>query len=76
MKTWRIPVSWLVCAVIEVQANSLSEALDIATDEEGKIPLPDNPEYVDGSWEVYMDDIDALRSVYNNNQSDEKIKEE
>lgn len=72
MKKWRIPVSWVSAAVIEVQAKSLEEAVEIAADPEGKIPLPSDSEYVDASWEVSMDDIDTLRSVYNNNQSDEE----
>lgn len=72
MKTWRIPVSWVASALIDVQANSLSEAMHIAEDSEGKLPLPNDSEYVDGSWEVSMEDIETLRSVYNNNQSDEE----
>lgn len=72
MKTWRIPVSWTVCAVAEVQADSLAEALRIVNDDDGGVPFPDDCEYVDGSWEVYMDDMDTLRSVYNNHQNDEK----
>ena len=72
MKTWRIPVSWISAAIIEVQAKSLEEAVEIAADHEGKIPLPSDSEYVDASWEVPIEDIEMLRSVYNNNQSDEE----
>lgn len=72
MKTWRIPVSWVVCAVAEVQANSLAEALCIVNDDDGGVPFPEDSEYVDGSWEVPVDDMETLRSVYNNDQSDEE----
>lgn len=52
MKTWRIPVGWEVYATIHVEAETLEEAIEIAKDDEGKIPLPTYNHYVDGSWQV------------------------
>lgn len=49
MKTWKIPVCWEVCSVINVSANTLSEAMQIARDENNEIPCPVFPDYVDGS---------------------------
>lgn len=47
---WKMPVTWEMCACIEVEADTLDEAMKIAEDPDGKIPLPTNGSYVDGSW--------------------------
>ena len=72
MKTWRIPVVWQEMAVINIDANTLAEAVEIAKDDEGVIPLPTNSQFLDGSWEVDCDSIAILRETYNDNQEDEK----
>ena len=71
MKQWEIPVVWTMMGTIKVEAETLSEAIEIARDERGEIPIPDNGEFLDGSWEVDCDDIDYLREWYNDNQQDE-----
>ncbi len=71
MKTWKIPVTWEVCAFVEVEAKTLVEAMQIARDEEGKIPLPTEPEYVDGSWNLSETNEDYVREWYNDNQEDD-----
>lgn len=43
-----VPVYWTVCGTVEVEASSKAEAYSAAYD----APLPDNGEYVDGSFEV------------------------
>lgn len=72
VKSWKVPVSWQCCAVITVEASSLAEAIEIAKDEAGVIPLPDDWEYVDGSWELSHGegDEDYVRQCYNDNQTD------
>ena len=77
MKTWKIPVVWQEMGVIKVEANTLAEAIEIARDDDGVIPIPDNGSFLDGSWEVDCDDEDYLRQFYNDNQEDEiKTKEQ
>ncbi len=71
MKTWKISVTWEVCAFVEVEAKTLVEAMQIARDEEGKIPLPTEPEYVDGSWNLSETNEDYIREWYNDNQEDD-----
>ena len=48
--TFHIPVVWSMTSVIDVEADSIEEAMEIAKDEEGKIALPDKSDYLDGSW--------------------------
>ena len=77
MKTWKIPVIWQEMGVVKVEANTLAEAIEIARDDDGVIPIPDNGSFLDGSWEVDCDDEDYLRQFYNDNQEDEiKTKEQ
>lgn len=71
MKQWEIPVVWTMMGTIKVEAETLAEAIEIARDERGEIPIPDNGEFLDGSWKVDCDDIDYLREWYNDNQQDE-----
>lgn len=71
MKTWKIPVVWQEMGVITVEADTLIEAIEIAKDDEGVIPLPDNGSFIDGSWEVDCADEEYLRNYYNGGQEDE-----
>lgn len=66
-KTYKVPVSWSVYATMEIKASSLKEALSIAED----APLPTDPEYLDGSFEINHEIIGCV----NNGLSDEDEKE-
>lgn len=54
MKTYTIPVSWTTIGVVEVEAENLNKAIKIAQNDDGVIPLPDNGQYLDGSWKVVL----------------------
>ncbi len=75
MKIWRIPVTWQCCAFVKVNAATLDEALVVARDDNGVLPLPPESQYVDGSWELSETDPDFIRECYNENQKDETDKE-
>lgn len=71
MKSWSIPVTWEVYGRVVIEANTLEEAMEKARDDEGVIPLPDENDYVDGSWRVTEEDVEIVRTLYNNNQKDD-----
>lgn len=72
MKTWTIPVCWTMMGTVNVDANTLDEAIEIAKDDAGIIPIPDDRGiFMDGTWEVDCTDIDYLRKWYNRNQMDD-----
>lgn len=75
MKEWTIPVCWEMCGTVTVQADTLEEGLEIARDTDGKIPLPDDAYYVDGSWDLSYDDVDEIRQIHNGGQPDEITEE-
>lgn len=64
MKKWIIPVGWEVYATIEVEAETLEEAIEIAVDDDGEIPLPTDNGYVDGSWKV-EGEYEYIRDCFN-----------
>lgn len=70
MKSWKIPVVWQEMGTITVVADTLAEAMELAKDEDGTIPLPDNGSYLDDSWELATEDMEAVRELYNGNQED------
>lgn len=72
MATWKIPVTWEVFGMVIVEAETLKDAMKIARDDDGVIPLPEG-EYVDGSWRLTESDEDFVRQSYNNNKKDEEV---
>ena len=71
MKTWEIPVTWEVYSRVYIEADTLEEAMEIAKDDEGVIPLSTDADYVDGSWRLTEEDVETVRSLYNNNEKDD-----
>lgn len=71
MKTWNIPVCWTMMGTVNVEAKTLDEAIEIAKDDAGIIPIPDDGIFMGGSWEVDCTDINYLRKWYNGNQMDD-----
>ena len=59
-KIYKVPVTWEAYSVIEVEAESPEEAIEIARDDAGLIEIPVNSEYVDGSWRVNVDSPEEL----------------
>lgn len=82
MKRLNVTVTCMAvyCSGIDVPDEmTLEEAIEIAKDDAGVIPIPDDGTFMDGSWEVDCFDEDYLREWYNGNQIDEyeeKMKEE
>ena len=69
MKLWEIPVSWEVAGIATVPGNTLEEAIQKAKHDDS-VELPSG-EYVDGSFDVTVDDDDLIREVYNHGQQDD-----
>ena len=69
MKKWKIPVTWEMCGMVEIEADTLEEAMKIV-ETDMSIGLPEG-EYIEGSFELSTDDEDYIREGWNNNQQDE-----
>lgn len=51
-KSFKIPVEWAVFSTIIIEASSLKEAVETAKDTLDNISLPNQSEYIDGSFAV------------------------
>lgn len=69
MKMWAIPVSWEVAGVAMIPGDTLEDAI-LTTKHDDSIELP-HGEYVDGSFDVTVDDYDLIRNFYNHGQLDD-----
>ena len=49
---FEIPVSYLLCGMVEVEACIFNEALEYAKEHIDELPLPKNPGYVEGSYQI------------------------
>ena len=76
MKNWNIPVCWTMMGTVNVEAKTLDEAIEIAKDDAGIIPIPDDGMFMGGTWEVDCTDINYLRKWYNGNQMDDSDGED
>lgn len=48
----KLPVTWSVCGMIEVEADSISDAMEYFNEHSEHVRLPSECEYVDGSFEL------------------------
>ena len=56
-KTYLVPVVYQMMGYVEVEASSPKEAKEFAAEHWDELPLPDNAEYLEGSFEVDMDGV-------------------
>ena len=64
MSKHKLSVVWQCSGFIEVEANSLEEAMNKVKNNPDDYPLPyDGGEYVDGSFGLSTDDVDEMRET-------------
>lgn len=62
MSKQRIAVNWEVSGFIEVEADSIEEAMDKFREDPNNYSLPyDGGEYVDDSFRLTTDDVDEMK---------------
>lgn len=59
----KLPVEWACCGFVDIEADSIEEAMAIFNKTNDNIELPSDFEYVDGSFQIGSDDIDLI-AVY------------
>lgn len=60
-KTWIIPVEWSVYSTVQVEADTLEEAIAKFNEQIDDIPLPTDCEYIDGSFMCSDPSIEYLK---------------
>lgn len=61
MRIFKIPVTYEVHGTVDIEANTLEEAMKYANDNIDDLPLVEAPEYVDGSYEI--NDFDMAKFI-------------
>ena len=56
----RLPVTWEVCGIVEVEANSIEDAINKFDENADEISLPSG-EYVDGSFDLSDREVEYIQ---------------
>lgn len=62
MKKFNIPVTWCVYDKVEIEAETLEDAIKYVKEHIEEIPLGTEPEYIDGSYSI-DDGNDGMSSI-------------
>lgn len=62
MGSFKIPVEYKVWGTVEVEAETMEEALEYARNNINTLELPDEPEYVEDSYVIAVEDIEELKN--------------
>jgi hypothetical protein len=60
MKTFRLPVTWEMYGVVEVEAESLEEAIWLAENPDSDVELPAIRDYINESFKVQRDMLKTM----------------
>lgn len=63
-KIFNIPVTYSMCGIFEVKAETIEEAMRIAEEYDGSIGAIKDKEYVDGSWQLTSNEVEENK-LYN-----------
>ena len=58
----RLAVTWEMAGYVDVEANTLEEAMEKFREESDYIKLP-NGDYVDGSFRLSTEDVDEMEAI-------------
>ncbi len=61
----KLAVTWEMCGYVDVEADTLEEAMEKFNDECDYIKLPTDGEYVDGSFQLSTQDVDEMDAMVN-----------
>ena len=65
LKDYLIPVSFEMCGMLSIKANSTEEAIELAKSHIDELPIPTVKNYIDGSYQIATDDTEII-DLYTN----------
>lgn len=60
MSKYKMPVTWEMCGYVEVEADSIEEAVKTFNETSDDISLPNDGEYVDSSFRLSVDSVEDI----------------
>ena len=55
--------TWEMCGYVDIDADTMEEAMEKFNNESDYIKLPTNGEYVDGSFQLTSDDVEVMEAM-------------
>lgn len=65
VKNMKVAVTWEVCSYVDIEAETMEEAMKKFKEDSEIIPLPTDFEYVDGSFQLSSNDIEEMEVMAN-----------
>lgn len=59
----KVAVTWEMCGYVDIDADTMEEAMEKFNNESDYIKLPTNGEYVDGSFQLTSDDVEEMEAM-------------
>lgn len=59
----KVAVTWEMCGYVDIDADTMEEAMEKFNNESDYIKLPTNGEYVDGSFQLSSDDVEEMEAM-------------
>ena len=59
----KVAVTWEMCGYVDIDADTLEEAMEKFNNESDYIKLPTNGEYIDGSFQLTSDDVEEMEAM-------------
>lgn len=65
VKIMKVAVTWEVCGYVDIEAETMEEAMEKFSKDSETIPLPTDFEYVDGSFQLSSNDVEEMEAMAN-----------
>lgn len=59
----KVAVTWEMCGYVDIEANNMEEAMKKFHSESDHIKLPEDGEYVDGSFQLSSNDVEEMEAM-------------
>ena len=58
-----VAVTWEMCGYVDIDAETMEEAMEKFNENSDYIKLPTNGEYVDGSFQLSSEDVEEMEAM-------------
>ena len=59
----KVAVTWEMCGYVDIDAETMEEAMEKFNEDSEFIALPTNGEYVDGSFQLSSDNVEEMEAM-------------
>lgn len=59
----KVAVTWEMCGYVDIDADTMEEAMEKFYEDSDHIKLPANREYVDGSFQLSSEDMEEMEAM-------------